>query len=720
MLPRLNIGVITHRTEASYFGTLLNGIHESLKKEDANMFVINTFMMYRFDSNLKRQSSFYPLASKNIDGWIILSQGADDEYLNMLFNSDKPVVLISHDPQKYNCDCIIQEDNHYGAETITQHLIDHGHTKIAYIGWSQLFDMNERFEGYKRALKKNGIPFDEKLVFDTEKDALIDSGKIAAASLLQSGSLFTAVFCANDFIALGAMETFKESGINIPGDVAIMGYDDVLYAKNCTPSLSSFHQNIKTIGYTGGETLINILRNNVPPNKIIHIKSELVLRESCGCNIKTEEDLTLENLKLKDSIIKCVEDMLFRNYGLGTELFSLDLEGIKKLMPQIVNNYSWLCLGLFSEDNPNNGQLTIEHMSNFNTEPIPSPASVCPIEEFPNISMVPDLYPLGPDDIIWVLPLSTMAKNWGVISYISPFNDTSTLYAYDISNTIFNLLGIALDREVASRESKNNLLVLQKTLDTLRETQEQLIQTEKMASLVGVVSGIAHEINTPIGVSLTAASFLEQSTNKVIEQFHTKKLGHKDFMGFLEECLETSKILMSNLQRSSGLVNRFKEIAVNRSNQNKVKINLKHFIDDIWTLLPPVLAKNNVSININCPHDLLILTYPEGLIQIITSLFENSIVHGFSEGNNGSINIDVTSNNNLLYIVYSDDGIGIEKSNLSKIFDPFFTTKRGLGRIGLGLNIVYNIVTQEFGGTINCESEIGNGTVFHITIPLIG
>ncbi len=203
---------------------------------------------------------------------------------------------------------------------------------------------------------------------------------------MQSGAAFTAVFCANDFIAIGAMETFKESGIRIPEEVAIIGYDDVLYGKNCTPPLSSFHQNIKTLGYTSAKTLINILGNNAPGDKIINIKSQLVIRESCGCNIKTEEDLTHENLKLKDSIIKYIENMLFKNYNLGAELFSLDLEGIKKLMPQIVSNYSWLCLGLFSEDNPNNGQLTIEQILNINMEPVPSPISVCPIEEFPNIA----------------------------------------------------------------------------------------------------------------------------------------------------------------------------------------------------------------------------------------------------------------------------------------------------------------------------------------------
>lgn len=628
-----------------------------------------------------------------------------------------PVVLISWDPQKYDCNVIL-DDGVYGGEIITQHLIDHGHKRIAFIGWSKLYDSIERFKGYKIALEKNGIPFDENLVFDTEDDALIDSGKVTATRLLQSNTQFTAVFCANDFIALGVMETLKNAGIRIPEDVAVIGYDDVLYAKNCTPTLSSVHQNIKTLGLTGAATLIDILRNNTPVNKTIYIKSDLVMRESCGCNIKLEDDLTRENLKLKDSIIQCLEDMLSRNYNLGSELFSLDFDGIKQLMPQIVSNYSWLCLGLFNEDNQDNGQLTIEHISNMDMKPIPSPISVCPIEEFPNIDIIPGLYSPKPDDIIWVLPLSTMTKNWGVISYISPFNNASTLYAYDISSTIVNLLGIALDREVASKESRENLTALQETLDTLRKAQEQLIQSEKMASLTGVVSGIAHEINTPIGVSFTAASFLEQSSQKLLKQFQEKKLHSKDLLEFLESCVETSQILLTNLQRSSELINRFKEVAVNRSTKDKSKINLKHFLYDIWILLSPMLDKKDINLNINCHDDLVIMTYPEGLIQIITSLFENSIVHAFTGEKSKCINIDATLSNDILHIVYSDNGIGIEEKNLSRIFDPFFTTKRGLGSIGLGLNIVYNIVTQEYGGTITCQSQFGNGTVFNIEIPL--
>lgn len=716
MLPRLNIGVVTHRTEASYFGTLLKGIHESLKKANANMYVINTFMMYKFNSDLKRQSNFYPLASKNIDGWIVLSQGADDEYLSTILNSSRPVVLINFDPKKYTCN-IIQDDSHYGGETITQHLIDHGHKRIAFIGWFELFDMAERFEGYKLALKKNGIPFDEKLIFDT-KDALIDSGKVAAMELLKSGVSFTSVFCANDFIAIGAMDTFKEAGLRIPEDVAVIGYDDILYAKSHIPSLSSFHQNIKKLGTTGADTLIDILKGKACINKTVYIRSDIVLRESCGCNKTVEEVPTIENLKTKDTIIKCVEDMLSRNYNLGTELFSMDLGGIKKLMPQVVGDYSWLCLGQFDEDFSNNSLLRIEHLSNSKKEDVTPPNLSCPIELFPNSDIIPDLDNLGPDDIIWILPLSTMARNWGAIVYISPFNNASTLFAYDISSTIFNLFGIALDREMASIESSDNLITLQKTLDTLRETQEQLVQTEKMASLVGVVSGVAHEINTPLGVSLTAASFLEQNSNKIMEQFQSQKLSRKDLQEYLEACIETSKILMTNLQRSSGLVSRFKEIAVNRSTEDKVKINLENFINNIWALLPPTLSKKNISINIECPHNLFVLTYPNRLIKIITSLLENSIIHAFPDGRKGNISVEITSQNNTLSIIYSDNGAGIEKSYLTKIFDPFFTTKRGHGSIGLGLNIVYNIITQEFGGSISCESQPGSGTVFNITIPL--
>jgi len=182
-----------------------------------------------------------------------------------------------------------------------------------------------------------------------------------------------------------------------------------------------------------------------------------------------------------------------------------------------------------------------------------------------------------------------------------------------------------------------------------------------MASLTGVVSGIAHEINTPIGVSFTAASFLEQSSHKVLKQFQAKKLHSRDLIEFFESCIETSQILMKNLQRSSELINRFKEIAVNRSTKDKSKINLKHFLYDIWILLPPILNKTNISLNINCPDDLVIMTYPEELIQILASLFENSIVHAFTDEKSKNINIDVTSTNDILYIVYSDNGIGIEK-----------------------------------------------------------
>ncbi len=252
----------------------------------------------------------------------------------------------------------------------------------------------------------------------------------------------------------------------------------------------------------------------------------------------------------------------------------------------------------------------------------------------------------------------------------------------------------------------------------LKVTQKQLIQSEKMAALGGLVTGIAHEINTPVGIGVTASSHLEKETIEILKLYSNNKMRKNDFEIFLNTCKESSSILLSNLKRASELIKAFKGIAVDRSTEEKKSFKLKENINNTLISLSPKFREVECEVNINCSADFEFRSFPGVFSQIFTNLILNSLTHGFSKNEKGLINIDIYQNNNNLIIKYSDDGNGIEKENIEKIFDPFFTTNRGQGGTGLGLNIIYNLVSQTLNGTIKCESTLGQGTTFVMKFPL--
>jgi signal transduction histidine kinase len=256
---------------------------------------------------------------------------------------------------------------------------------------------------------------------------------------------------------------------------------------------------------------------------------------------------------------------------------------------------------------------------------------------------------------------------------------------------------------------------LQKSLNELKKAQEQLIHTEKMAALGGLVAGIAHEVNTPLGVSVTASSHLANKTKEINQKFADGTMKKSDLEKFIDNSLETNNILLTNLQRASELISSFKKIAVDQSSEDKTQIELISYTKDIITTLAPKFKNTDYNIEILGDNTQL-HTYAGDFSQVITNLIINSIIHGFNNSNSGNIKIEIKDNLDKVIIIYSDDGKGIPKENISKIFDPFFTTNRENGGSGLGLNIIYNIVTTKLNGTIVCDSETGNGTKFIIQI----
>jgi PAS domain S-box-containing protein len=259
---------------------------------------------------------------------------------------------------------------------------------------------------------------------------------------------------------------------------------------------------------------------------------------------------------------------------------------------------------------------------------------------------------------------------------------------------------------------------LQDSLARLQQTQAQLVESEKMSSLGSLVAGIAHEINTPVGIGVTAASHLEQETREISELFAQNQLKASSLRSFLGTARDSSNMILSNLMRAADLIQSFKKVAVDQSSQERRVFNLRSYMDEVLLSLRPKLKKTAHTITINCPDDLSLDSYPGAFSQVITNLVMNSLIHGFENIEAGQIRMDIEQKDGMLHFRYSDNGKGIPSDFIQKVFDPFFTTRRGSGGSGLGLHILYNLVTQTLGGHVNCVSEPGVETVFTIVCPL--
>lgn len=256
----------------------------------------------------------------------------------------------------------------------------------------------------------------------------------------------------------------------------------------------------------------------------------------------------------------------------------------------------------------------------------------------------------------------------------------------------------------------------EKSLTLLQDTQESLVQAEKMAALGNLVAGISHEINTPIGITLTSASFLNEETTKVATRYLQGELSGDELESYFDTAQQSTELMTINCHRAADLIQSFKRVAVDQTSDNQREFNLKTYLEEILLSLHPVLKNSLIRVELNCPTHLKIWGFPGAISQIITNLIMNSLQHGYDCGQYGIINLTVSNSaNHRIELRYSDDGKGIPADIQSKIFDPFFTTQRGKGGSGLGLNLVYNIVHQTLKGTLHVHSIEGEGTTFVIS-----
>lgn len=296
-------------------------------------------------------------------------------------------------------------------------------------------------------------------------------------------------------------------------------------------------------------------------------------------------------------------------------------------------------------------------------------------------------------------------------------------------------LNKSLESKVAERTNQLNLAVeelqmrkmvleeiniqLESSNNELKETQAQLVEKEKMASLGRLVAGVAHEINTPVGISLTGITHFQKMLEKIATLIEEDELEEEYFVKFIENSRELSSSICLSLKRAADLVKSFKQVAVDQSLDGARRFKVKQYVEEILLSLHNKTKTTKHRIMVNCDEHLEIKSYPGEISQIITNFIVNSLAHAFEPTQSGEIRIEIQQNNDTLCLQYSDNGKGMDKENLKQIFEPFYTTAREQGGTGLGMHIVYNIVKQKLQGTIEVDSQMGKGVDFSITFPII-
>jgi signal transduction histidine kinase len=322
-----------------------------------------------------------------------------------------------------------------------------------------------------------------------------------------------------------------------------------------------------------------------------------------------------------------------------------------------------------------------------------------------------------------ILPLRQIMEGMNAVrteKYDVPIEGTQ---ARDEIGEMARAVAVFRDNAIAKRKAENELRAsrdhAEKALSDLREAQQNLIAAEKLAALGGLVAGVAHEVNNPIGISLTVASSFARRCDDFANEVDSGPLRRSRLDEFLVTSRDAANQLVANLQRAGELVQSFKQVAVDRSHADRRQFDLRESTDHIVASLRPVLKKSQIALTVDVPTGIIMDSYPGSYGQVLTNLFLNSVIHAFPNGRTGSILVEARQLADDVELFVSDDGIGMTEETQRRALDPFFTTRRNEGGTGLGLHIIYNLVTQQLGGRLSFESRLGWGTRFRVTFPRV-
>ncbi|MBB1295120.1 sensor histidine kinase [Pseudoalteromonas sp. SR41-4] len=305
-----------------------------------------------------------------------------------------------------------------------------------------------------------------------------------------------------------------------------------------------------------------------------------------------------------------------------------------------------------------------------------------------------------------------------VKSYVSEIEDANTKLMS--SQQQVKQLNAVLERKVALRTAELETKTKEATLslEQLKRTQQQLIENEKHASLGRLVAGVAHQINTPLGICVTAASVLESTSKTIHGKAAAGNMSREEFNQAYDHIIQSTELLSVNLHRATNLINNFKQVAVDNDTQENRWFNLGEYIDNILLSIHSRVDQTPHKVKCQYQQEIRFFASPSAFSQILGQLVENALVYAFDDSTPGEVNITVSKHDEQLQLIISDNGKGMPEDVRKQVFDPFFSTNNAQLSLGLGLHIVYNLVIHKLAGTIECQSQLGTGTTFIITIPI--
>ncbi|GAD04066.1 substrate-binding domain-containing protein [Agarivorans albus] len=582
-------------------------------------------------------------------------------------------------------------DNYSGMYQLTQHMLEIGCKDILYIdGPENNFDSQQRYKAFSDVLAEHGLSHAPEQHLHGDMTP-VGAGKLCHQWLAKQQRLPDAIMCVNDLSAKGVIEELDKQQVAIPEQVKVSGFDDFEYADAIRPSLTTAIYPAQRTGSLAAQLVVESI-NGATLDAQYQLETMSILRASTGApakdvELRSNDEQNRLLIQQRDSNAQrlAVTRLLHQRQTLDTILTqaqpTLDELGIPEL---------YIYQQGFSEQGKSHTYLAHRLQ----------PGSLALAE-----SVTP--LPAAFEEVIG----DKAHQGLWVISELKSGNQH---FGYMVALTE----GVHAEFIEFMAPQIADIIDHQRLLEETKQYQAQVELSEKMAALGGLVSGVAHEINTPLGNSLLAASHLKEQIALLASQMKNQQLTKANFEKFVDDASNTSDIIISSAQRAAELITSFKQVAVDQSYEEQRSINLADYINKVLRSLQHQLKGTKVSLNTQLEPNLHVFTYPGAIAQVITNLFGNALIHGLDHGKTeGKISISLEKAGQGAQLIVADTGKGASQETVSHIFEPFYTTARGQGGCGLGMHIVYNLITQKLQWQLQVDTQPEKGFRFIISIP---